>query len=76
MPEDAPELKRKAAEAYGGKLILYDRYNDELSKGEGILKDDGELLALKIQEEQGLTFVSNDSFHSIAGQGTVSYEIF
>lgn len=28
MPDDAPELKIKATEAYGGKVVLYDRYTE------------------------------------------------
>ena len=65
MPEDAPALKRRRTEAFGGKLVLYDR-----------VSQDRDAIARKISEAEGLAFVHpfNDPF-VIAGQGTVGLEI-
>jgi len=66
MPKDAPEVKRRATEGYGGEVVHYDR--DETSR---------EALGAQIADERGLTVVPPyDHPHIVAGQGTVAAEIF
>jgi len=65
MPSDAPAVKRRATEAYGGEVILYDR-----STG------DREAIGRRIAEERGLTVVPPyDHVDVIAGQGTAAREL-
>ena len=46
MPSDAPAGKVAATRAYGGEVILYDRY-----------AEDREILARRLAEERGLTLI-------------------
>ncbi|MCB0826817.1 MAG: threo-3-hydroxy-L-aspartate ammonia-lyase [Armatimonadetes bacterium] len=65
MPHDAPEIKRKATEGYGGKVVLYDR--DEENR---------EALGREIAEREGLTLIPPyDHPHIVAGQGTAALEL-
>jgi threo-3-hydroxy-L-aspartate ammonia-lyase len=66
MPSDAPAVKRAATEAYGGKVIPYDRD-----------REDREAIGRRLAEERGLTLVPPyDHPHIIAGQGTAARELF
>ena len=65
MPTDAPEVKRRATEGYGGEIVLYDR--DETSR---------EALGAQLAAERGLTVVPPyDHPHIVAGQGTAVKEL-
>lgn len=65
MPFDAPEVKRKATEAYGGEVVLYDREEETR-----------EALGRKLAAERGLVVVPPyDHPDVIAGQGTVALEL-
>ena len=65
MPRTTPEIKVRAVESFGGEIILH---------GDGY--DDASAHALKLQKEQGLTYVHPyDDPQVIAGQGTVGMEI-
>lgn len=65
MPIDAPAVKRKATEGYGGEIVLYDR--DETSREE---------LGRTLAEERGLTLIPPyDHPHIVAGQGTAVKEL-
>lgn len=65
MPHDAPEIKRTATECYGGKVVLYDR--DEENR---------EALGREIADREGLTLIPPyDHPHIIAGQGTAALEL-
>ncbi len=64
VPEDAPTIKIARTKAYGGKVVLYDRYNEER-----------EALAIPYLE-QGLVLVPPyDDWTIIAGQATIGQEI-
>ncbi|MGQ7819091.1 threonine ammonia-lyase, biosynthetic [Metapseudomonas furukawaii] len=65
MPRTTPELKVQGVRSRGGKVVLHgDAFPDALAH------------ALKLAEEQGLTFVPPyDDPDVIAGQGTVAMEI-
>ncbi|MFH1454701.1 MAG: threonine ammonia-lyase [Armatimonadota bacterium] len=65
MPEDVPETKLEATEAFGAEVILYGKNFDQaLAK------------AFEIQKETGATFVHPfDDPMTIAGQGTIGLEI-
>jgi len=66
MPSDAPEVKRRATEGYGGEVVLYDRDNE-----------DREAIGQRLSRERGLTLVPPyDHPHVIAGQGTAARELF
>ncbi|MFL9921390.1 threo-3-hydroxy-L-aspartate ammonia-lyase [Paraburkholderia fungorum] len=66
MPHNAPAAKLAATEAYGGKVILYDRYTE-----------DREAIGRALAEEHGLTLIpSYDHPDVIAGQGTAAMELF
>ena len=66
MPSDAPAGKVAATRAYGGEVILYDRY-----------AEDREILARRLAEERGLTLIPPyDHPDVIAGQGTAAKELF
>lgn len=66
MPHDAPAAKRAATEGYGGRVVTYDRY-----------QDDREAVARRIQEESGATLIPPFDHHDvIAGQGTAAKELF
>lgn len=65
MPFDAPEVKRKATEGYGGEVVLYDREEETR-----------EALGRKLAAERGLVVVPPyDHPDVIAGQGTVALEL-
>ena len=65
MPEDAPAAKVAATRAYGGEVVLYDRY-----------KQDREELGRRLAAERGLTLVPPyDHPHVMAGQGTAAKEL-
>jgi threo-3-hydroxy-L-aspartate ammonia-lyase len=66
MPTDAPAAKMAATRAYGGEIVLYDRY-----------VEDREALARRLAEQQGLTLIPPfDHPRVMAGQGTTAKEIF
>jgi threonine dehydratase len=66
MPHDAPTSKVAATKAYGGNVVLYDRY-----------KDDREQIGLALARQHGLTLIPPyDHPDVIAGQGTAAKEIF
>lgn len=66
MPEDAPAVKRKAAEAYGAEIVAYDRE-----------RDDREAIGRRLSVERGLAIVPPyDHPDVIAGQGTAARELF
>jgi threonine dehydratase len=66
MPADAPAVKRRATEEYGGEVILYDRE-----------RDDREAVGRRIAEARGLTVIPPyDHADVIAGQGTAASELF
>lgn len=65
MPKDAPQIKIRATEAYGGRILFYDRYTESR-------EDIGRRLA----DAEGLVLVpSYDHPQVIAGQGTATKEL-
>ena len=65
MPHDAPAAKVAATKAYGGDVIIYDRY-----------KEDREAIGRRLAEERGMTLIPPyDHPHVIAGQGTAAKEL-
>ena len=65
MPADAPAIKRRSTEAWGAKIVPYDRY-----------RDDREAIGAAIAEETGAVLVKPyDDPDIIAGQGTVGLEL-
>lgn len=65
MPADAPRAKREATEAYGARVVEYDR-----------LTDDREQMARRIVEEEGRVLVPPyDDPLVMAGQGTAALEL-
>ncbi len=65
MPADAPAIKRAATEAWGARVVTYDRDRE-------VREEIGE----RIAAERGATLVRPyDDPHVIAGQGTVGLEI-
>ena len=65
MPSDAPATKIANTRAFGGEVILYDRF-----------KDSREEIGAKISMERGSTLVKPyDDPGIIAGQGTIGIEI-
>ena len=66
MPKDAPQAKISATEGYGGKVVLFDRYNE-----------DREQIGRDLAQKHGLTLIPPyDHPHIIAGQGTAAKELF
>ena len=67
MPFDAPEMKKAAAEGYGGNVVLFDKY-----------KEKGEDIANRIvAENPAMIYVPTCNVKNvIAGQGTVAKELF
>jgi threonine dehydratase len=66
MRRDATTAKLAAAEAYGGKVTLYDKYTE-----------DREAIGRALAEEHGLTLIpSYDHPDVIAGQGAAAMELF
>ncbi len=65
MPTTTPQVKIEAVKALGGEVVLHgDSYSDAYQH------------SLKLEQEQGLTFVHPfDDPYVIAGQGTVAMEI-
>jgi len=64
MPQDAPAIKVAATRAYGGEVVLYDRYTE-----------DREQIGRRLAEDQGLTLIPPyDHPHVMAGQGTSTKE--
>src|SRR5687767_11885219 len=65
MPSDAPAVKRRATEGYGGEVVLYDRD-----------REDREAIGRRLAAERGLTLIPPyDHPHIIAGQGTAAREL-
>lgn len=66
MPSTAPLAKVTATKSYGANVVL-----------EGVVYDDAYAKAVELQKETGATFIHpfNDEY-VIAGQGTISLEIF
>lgn len=65
MPVDAPRAKREATEAYGARVVDYDR-----------MTDDREEIARRIMEDEGRVLVPPyDDPLVMAGQGTVALEL-
>lgn len=66
MPEDAPAVKIAATRAYGGEVVLYNRYTENR-----------EALGQSFAENEGLTLIPPyDHPHVMAGQGTAAKELF
>jgi threo-3-hydroxy-L-aspartate ammonia-lyase len=66
MPSDAPAIKVAATRAYGGEVVLYDRY-----------VEDRETVARQIAKGRGLTLIPPfDHPHVMSGQGTTAKELF
>lgn len=66
MPTTTPLVKVNNTKDYGAKVVLH-----------GETFDDAAELAVKLSEEEGLTYVHPFNDPAIAtGQGTISYEIF
>ena len=65
MPSDAPKSKMAAPRAYGGRVVVYDRY-----------LDDREDIARRLSEERGSSIIPPyDHPDVIAGQGTAAAEL-
>lgn len=65
MPENTPELKRKATENYGGEIIFC-----------GNQPQDRAIMAEKLAKESGLKLIHpHNDYQVIFGAGTVTYEI-
>ncbi|MBW4697677.1 MAG: threo-3-hydroxy-L-aspartate ammonia-lyase [Aphanocapsa lilacina HA4352-LM1] len=66
MPSDAPAVKRRATEGYGGEVILYER-----------AETTREALAARLAHERGLAVIPPfDHPQVVAGQGTAGLELF
>ena len=66
MPLDAPELKVKATQSYGGNIVFYDRHTE-----------DRVAIGRRLADEHGLTLIHPyDNKWVIAGQGTAAKELF
>lgn len=66
MPKDAPALKIERTRAFGGEVVLYDRYTE-----------DREAIGNAIAQEGRLTLVPPfEDPHIVAGQGTLALEAF
>jgi threonine dehydratase len=66
MPDDAPAVKRRATEDYGGEVVTYDRAHE-----------DREAIGRRIAAERGLTIVPPyDHPDVVAGAGTAAMELF
>ena len=64
MPKDAPALKIERTRAFGGEVVLYDRYTE-----------DRVAIGGAIAQEHGLTIVPPfEDPHIVAGQGTLALE--
>jgi threonine dehydratase len=66
MPSDASAVKRRAVDAYGAEVVVYDRE-----------REDREAIGRRLADERGLTLVPPfDHPDVIAGQGTAALELF
>jgi threo-3-hydroxy-L-aspartate ammonia-lyase len=66
MPDDAPAVKRRATEGYGGAVVPYDR-----------TREDREAVGRRIAAERGFTIVPPyDHPDVVAGAGTAAAELF
>lgn len=66
MPSDAPSAKQAATQAYGAKVVTYDRNLEDRSA-----------IAQQLQHEHGYTLIPPyDHADVIAGQGTAALELF
>jgi threonine dehydratase len=65
MPTDAPAVKRRATEAYGGEIVLYDRD-----------REDREAIGNQLASARGLTVIPPYNHPDIiAGAGTAALEL-
>ncbi len=65
MPADAPAIKRRSTEAWGARIVPYNRYTE-----------DREAIGLGIAAETGATLIKPyDDPRIIAGQGTAGLEL-
>ena len=65
MPSDAPAVKLRATEGYGGEVVQYDRE-----------REDREAIGRRLAGERGLSLIPPyDHPHVIAGQGTAAREL-
>lgn len=65
MPKDAPRVKIEKTLAYGGEVVLYDRYIEDRA-----------LIGSRLAAERGLALVPPfDDPRVIAGQGTLGLEV-
>jgi threo-3-hydroxy-L-aspartate ammonia-lyase len=65
MPTDAPPLKRRATEAYGARIVEYDRYTESREE-----------IGATLAQSEGLVVVAPyDDWQVMAGQGTVALEL-
>ncbi len=65
MPSDVPKSKMAATRAYGGRIVVYDRY-----------LEDREEVAQRLSEERGSSIIPPfDHPDVIAGQGTATAEL-
>jgi threonine dehydratase len=65
MPHDAPGIKIAATKGYGGKVVIYDRY-----------QEDREQIGRDLAQKHGLTLIPPyDHPDVIAGQGTAAREL-
>lgn len=66
MPQDAPEVKRRATQEYGAEIVLYDR-----------AEQSREAIGRRLAEERGLTLIPPfDHPWIVAGAGTAAKELF
>jgi threonine dehydratase len=66
MPHDAPTAKVAATRAYGGNVVIYDRY-----------KEDREQIGRDLAQKHGYTLIPPyDHPDVISGQGTAAMELF
>jgi threonine dehydratase len=66
MPNDTPKSKMAATRAYGGNVVIYDRY-----------VDNREEIAQRLSEDRGSSIIPPyDHPDVIAGQGTAAAELF
>jgi len=66
MPQDAPPEKVAATAAAGGRVVRYDRYNEDRSE-----------IASRIAEEEGRIIIPPYDWPEVmAGQGTAALELF
>jgi threonine dehydratase len=65
MPEDAAPTKLAATRAYGGEVVVYDRYTE-----------DRDALGRSLAEERGLDLIPPFEHEAVmAGQGTIALEL-